>query len=114
MYKRQGLQSEEVVEAQGVLKPVISLSESCSSDDTLSIEERIPSFSFADDRVESIALQQAMDNLSEPERTVIEMRFFLDLKQVEVARRLGISQPQVSKIEKSALRRLRQELDEKN
>ncbi|HAV21427.1 MAG: sigma-70 family RNA polymerase sigma factor [Bacillota bacterium] len=111
---RTGLQSEEVVEAQGVLKPVISLSESCSSDDTLSIEERIPSFSFADDRVESIALQQAMDNLSEPERTVIEMRFFLDLKQVEVARRLGISQPQVSKIEKSALRRLRQELDEKN
>lgn len=55
-----------------------------------------------------------MANLTPTERVIIEMRFFHDLKQMQVAERLGISQPQVSKIEKSALKRLRQELDEEN
>ena len=82
-----------------------------SSDDSFCIEDRIASLSFADDQIESIALKQAMAHLNPTERAVIEMRFFHDLKQMQVAERLGISQPQVSKLEKSALKRLRQELD---
>jgi RNA polymerase sporulation-specific sigma factor len=106
-----GLRNEEIVEAQDVLRPMVSLSESLSSDDSLHIEDRIASLSFADDQIESIALQQAMTLLNPTERAIIEMRFFHELKQMQVAERLGISQPQVSKIEKSALKRLRQELD---
>lgn len=109
-----GLHNQEIVEAQDVLRPIVSLSEPRSSDDSLCTEDRIASLSFTDDRIESIALQQAMANLTPTERVIIEMRFFHDLKQMQVAERLGISQPQVSKIEKSALKRLRQELDAEN
>jgi RNA polymerase sporulation-specific sigma factor len=109
--KKTGLRKEEVVEAQDVLRPIVSLSEPVSSDDSLAIEDRIASFSFTDDQIESIALQQAMTHLNPTERAILEMRFFHELRQMEVAERLGISQPQVSKIEKSALKHLRQELD---
>lgn len=109
--EKTGLSGEEIVEAQDVLRPIVSLSEPVSSDDSLHLEDRIASLSFADDRIESIALQQAMTLLDPTERAVIEMRFFGELKQMQVANRLGISQPQVSKIEKGALKRLRQELD---
>lgn len=109
--KRTALSNEEIVEAQEVLKPVVSLSEPVTSDDSLRVEDRIASFSFADEKIESIALQQAMTILDPTERAIIEMRFFGELKQMQVARRLNISQSQVSKIEKTALKRLRQELD---
>ena len=93
------------------MRPIVSLSQPVSSDDSLNIEDRIASFSFADEKIESIALQQAITLLDPTERAIVEMRFFAELRQVQVAERLGISQPQVSKIEKSALKRLRQELD---
>lgn len=106
-----GLCREEVVEAQEALQPVASLSEPISGDSSLLLADQIASEgSFADDKVDSIALQQALRCLNPVERTVLEMRFFREMKQSEVARRLGISQPQVCKIEHRALRRLRQEL----
>ncbi len=106
-----GLSREEVVETQEALQPVASLSEPVSGDSPGPLEGQLAAEgSFADDRVESIALQQAMERLRPSERAVLKMRFFDEMKQTDVARRLGISQPQVSKIEQRALRRLRQEL----
>ncbi|MDK2930538.1 MAG: polymerase sporulation-specific sigma factor [Bacillota bacterium] len=106
-----GLSREEVVETQEAFQPVVSLSEPASGESPGPLEEQLAADeSFADERVESIALQQAMTRLSPSERAVLKLRFFDEMKQVEVARRLGISQPQVSKIEQRALRRLRQEL----
>ncbi|NLG79386.1 MAG: sigma-70 family RNA polymerase sigma factor [Firmicutes bacterium] len=106
-----GLSREEVVETQEAFQPVASLSEPASGDSPSPLEEQLAAEgSFADERVESIALQQAMMRLSPSERAVLKLRFFDEMKQVDVARRLGISQPQVSKIEQRALRRLRQEL----
>lgn len=109
--QRTGLSGEEIVEAREVSRPMISLSEPVSGDDSLCLEGKIASLSFADERIESIALQQAIALLDPTARRVIEMRFFSELKQMQVAEQLGISQPQVSKIEKNALKRLRQELD---
>ncbi len=109
--EKTGLSKEEIVEAQEVLRPVMSLSEPASCDDSLYLEDRIASASFVDDKIDSIALQQAMMFLDSTERAIIEMRFFSELKQMQGAERLGISQPQVSKIEKNALKRLRRELD---
>ena len=105
-----GLSGEEIIEAQGSLKSVVSLSEPLSADDSIHIKDKIASPSSTDDRLDSIALRQAMELLDSTERAVIEMRFFDDLKQVQVAEQLGISQPQVSKIEKYALKRLRSKL----
>lgn len=55
-------------------------------------------------------LEQLMGTLSETERQLIQMRYFQDKTQVEVAKSLGISQVQVSRMEKRILLRLRREV----
>ena len=60
--------------------------------------------------VEDIALREAMKRLGERERAIIEMRFFRGRTQMEIAADIGISQAQVSRLEKSALERLRKHM----
>lgn len=57
-----------------------------------------------------ILIKQIMTRLSEMERKLIEMRFFQDKTQTEVAKECGISQVQVSRMEKKILLKLRQEI----
>ena len=57
-----------------------------------------------------ILLEQLLATLSETERELIQMRYFQDKTQVEVAKALGISQVQVSRMEKRILLRLRREV----
>ncbi|NLH86901.1 MAG: sigma-70 family RNA polymerase sigma factor, partial [Firmicutes bacterium] len=59
---------------------------------------------------ESLTLSHALSALPEIQRTVIEMRFLEERTQADVARSLGISQPQVHRIEKAALVKLRHAL----
>ncbi len=66
--------------------------------------------SSADLWVEHITLRQALDLLSERERRILESRFLEGRTQTEIAREIGISQAQVSRIEKTALRRVRHNL----
>ena len=54
--------------------------------------------------VQNLALQDAVARLNERERQIIRMRFYEGQTQMEVAREIGISQAQVSRLEKSALR----------
>ena len=54
--------------------------------------------------VENLALQEAMDRLGTRERHIINLRFFEGKTQMEVAEEVGISQAQVSRLEKSALK----------
>lgn len=60
--------------------------------------------------VEDIALREAMKRLGARERAIIEMRFFRGRTQMEIAADIGISQAQVSRLEKSALDRLRKHM----
>ncbi len=57
--------------------------------------------------VESIALSDALDKLNNRERNIINLRFFKGKTQMEVAEEIGISQAQVSRLEKSALKNMR-------
>ncbi len=57
-----------------------------------------------------ILIKQIMTSLSEMERKIIEMRFFQDKTQTELAKECGISQVQVSRMEKKILLKLRQEI----
>ena len=59
------------------------------------------------DWVRSLSLQQALEHLNERERSIIESRFFEGRTQMEVAGEIGISQAQVSRLEKAALRQMR-------
>ena len=57
--------------------------------------------------VQDLALQDAIDRLSDRERHIINLRFFQGRTQMEVADEIGISQAQVSRLEKSALRSMK-------
>ena len=54
-------------------------------------------------RLEEIAVKEAIANLSDREKRILSMRFFRGKTQMEVAAEIGISQAQVSRIEKGAL-----------
>ena len=57
--------------------------------------------------LENIALSQALKKLTDRERTILNMRFFNGKTQMEVADEIGISQAQVSRLEKTALKRMK-------
>ena len=57
--------------------------------------------------VENLALQDAMNRLNDRERHIVNLRFYEGKTQMEVAQEIGISQAQVSRLEKNALRVMR-------
>ena len=60
--------------------------------------------------VEELSLEAAMERLNERERRLIRLRFFEGKTQMEVSEQIGISQAQVSRLEKNALKIMRQYL----
>jgi RNA polymerase sporulation-specific sigma factor len=60
--------------------------------------------------LESIALSEAMKKLSEREKKIIALRFYRGKTQMEIADEIGISQAQVSRIEKGALERIKKQI----
>ena len=62
--------------------------------------------------VERLSLRAAVDSLAERERSVVLLRYFRGMTQERVARVLGVSQVQVSRIERRAVERLRRKLEE--
>ncbi|MDD3303294.1 MAG: SigB/SigF/SigG family RNA polymerase sigma factor [Clostridia bacterium] len=57
--------------------------------------------------VDSIAIKQMLDKLNSKERTIIERRYFQEKTQTELANELGVSQAQISRIEKNALEKIK-------
>ena len=62
--------------------------------------------------VAALAARAALDRLDERQRRLVLLRFYQDQTQSEVSRQMGISQVQVSRLEKRALQRLREQLGE--
>ena len=65
-----------------------------------------------DNLIERIALKEALRSLDEKARQIIMLRYFKDKTQVQVAKMLGISQVQVSRIEKKVLAQMKKRLEE--
>jgi len=61
---------------------------------------------------DKLALQMVINKLKPREKQIIFLRYFKDMTQMEVANILGISQVQVSRLEKKVLQKLRKELEE--
>ena len=88
----------------------------CGKDGTqVSLVERLvdeaQSEVAAENIMNRILVGQAMEKLGEMEQELIRLRFFEDRTQTEVAKELGISQVQVSRLEKKILIQMRQNLD---
>ena len=60
--------------------------------------------------LEDIALREAIKKLNERERSIINMRYYGGKTQMQIAEEIGISQAQVSRIEKSAFERMRKNM----
>ena len=97
---------EAIVEPISLYEPVYS-----ENGDSLYVVDQLCDTSSGDEMwLESIALKEAMKSLSERERTIITLRFYNNKTQVEIAEEIGISQAQVSRLEKGALERMRKQI----
>ena len=97
---------ESIAQPMSIYEPVYT-----EGGDSLYVIDQLSDGREGDERwLESIALRQALDHLNERERTIIDMRYFGNRTQTEIGAHIGISQAQVSRLEKGALERIRKEL----
>ncbi len=111
--ERMGEARESVLRSMEAIIEPISLYEPVYSEggDSLYVMDQISDSDSGDESwLESIALKEAMKTLSERERKIIQMRFYKNKTQVEIANEIGISQAQVSRLEKGALERIRKQI----
>lgn len=108
--KTLGLELAEVVGAMDAVSQPVSLYEPVYSDggDPLTVMDQLKDTRNTDEQwLDAIALRQAMSRLSEREKRILALRFYDGRTQMEVAGSIGISQAQVSRLEKNALRHMR-------
>ena len=107
-----GMDEGEVVFTLGSARMPVSIYEQGDYKDEkgTTLAERLPAAEDQEDVIERIILKEAMEKLSEREQKIVFLRYFRDLTQSEVARRIGVSQVQISRIEKKALAALRQHI----
>ena len=106
-----GLEPEEIASAETAVQTVASI-HSEAGEDGFTLESVLGSAGMEDDLIEQLTLRQAIDALPERERMVILLRFYKNLTQDRVSRVLGVSQVQVSRIERRAVTHLREALAE--
>ncbi len=102
------LSPEEIAAAETAAGPVASLQS--ENADGLTLESALGDEGIEGDIVESLALRQAVNQLRERERQVISLRYFRGLTQERTAKILGVSQVQISRIERRAVAELRKKL----
>ncbi len=104
---------EQVVGAMDAIAAPVSLYEPVYSDggDPLTVMDQVKDTRNTDEQwLESIALREAIQALSEREKRILALRFYSGRTQMEVASQVGISQAQVSRLEKSALSSIRRSI----
>ncbi len=108
--KAMDMPKENVVMALNAIQDPVSLFEPVYHDggDTLFVMDQVSDDKNGDKIwLENLSLQEAMHHLTEREKRIVALRFFEGKTQTEVSSEIGISQAQVSRLEKSALKRMR-------
>ncbi|MBQ1965963.1 MAG: RNA polymerase sporulation sigma factor SigG [Clostridia bacterium] len=108
-----GMKREEVVVALEAIVDPVSLFDSVYNDDsdTIYLMDQVRDIHENDSNwVEEISLRQAISQLSEREKRILALRFYSGKTQTEVASEIGISQAQVSRLEKNALNEIKKHL----
>ena len=104
-----GFSPEEIAEAETATREVESINRE-SGEEGFTLEAVLSDTESEERMLEKIALRQAISELPERERTVISLRYFHGLTQDRIARVLGVSQVQVSRIEKKTIGILREKI----
>ena len=108
--EKTGFTPEEIAVAETATAATESIQRE-TGEDGFSLEDVLTDTQTEESLVEKISLKQAISNLPEREKMVIQLRYFHGLTQERVARVLEVSQVQVSRIEKKALANLRLLMD---
>ena len=104
------IEKEMIVYALDAIQNPVSLYEPVYTEggDTLYVMDQISDRKNKEDNwIENLSLQNAMDRLGSRERKIVELRYFQGKTQMEVSEEIGISQAQVSRLEKNALRTMK-------
>lgn len=104
------VEKEEIVLSLDAIQDPVSLQEPVYNDgnDNLSIMDQVKDKKNTDELwAENITMNEALKKLNDKERMIIDKRFFMGRTQMEVADEIGISQAQVSRLEKTAIDHMR-------
>lgn len=103
---------EDVVLALEAISEPLSLYEPVFSEsgDTIYVMDQIGDNNDDNNWLDEIALKEAIENLGQREKKILNLRFFQGKTQVEVAQDIGISQAQVSRLEKGALNKIKRKM----
>lgn len=108
--KELDIPEEDIVFALDAISDPVSLFEPIYHDggEAIYVMDQVRDEKNVDDNwLESIAISEAMKHLGEREKHILNLRFFMGRTQMEVADEIGISQAQVSRLEKNALKHMR-------
>ena len=110
--KQMDLPKEEVVLALESIVDPVSLYEPVYADggDTIYVMDQVGDHNDDKNWLDEIALKEAIRGLSDREKRILNLRFFKGMTQIEVSAEIGISQAQVSRLEKGALARIKKQL----
>ncbi len=110
--KEMGMPKDDVVLALESIVEPISLYEPVYSDggDTIYVMDQVRDPNKDSDWLDEIAFKEAIFNLSEREKRILSLRFMAGKTQMEVAKEIGISQAQVSRLEKGALAHIKKNI----
>ena len=110
---RLGEKKETVLRAMEAIVDPISLYEPVYSEngDSIYVMDQLSDSNSSDEIwLENIVLREAMKKLNDRERKIINMRYYQNKTQMEIAEEIGISQAQVSRLEKGALEHMRKQI----
>lgn len=93
---------ESIVEPVSLYEPVYS-----EGGDAIYVMDQIGDNNTAESWIDELLLKQAIENLSDREKRILNLRFMVGKTQTEVAKEVGISQAQVSRLEKGAIRKIK-------
>ena len=96
---------EAIIEPISIYEPVFS-----DDNDTIYVIDQLSDFNSSESWINEIAFKEAVNSLDKREKSIFIMRFFKGKTQTEVAEEIGISQAQVSRLEKNALSKIRHEI----
>lgn len=107
--KQLNVKKEQVVTALEAIVDPVSLYEPVYSDggDTIYVMDQIGDSNSDENWIDEILMKQAIENLSDREKFILTLRFMQGKTQTEVAQEIGISQAQVSRLEKGAIGKIK-------
>ena len=106
------MEESEVVFTLGSARMPISIYEQSDYKDEKStvLADKIPSKDDQDEMIERMLLRSAIERLPDRDKRIVVLRYFRDMTQSEVARQIGVSQVQISRIENKIMQEFRKEL----